>query len=90
METSINKNGCSTCEVGKEKYTTFEHRGKTYYQYDYRHTAGRLFSTTGSSVAAGRASRDLRLKVRYLGTEYSNIRGALRRATTDRKEPHHG
>lgn len=60
---SINdKNGCSTCKAGEENYSTFEHRGKTYYQYDYRHTDGRLFSTTGSSLDSCRAKRDLWLK----------------------------
>ena len=58
METSINKNGCSTCEVGKEKYTTFEHRGKTYYQYDYRHTDGELFSTVAKTLDECRRRRD--------------------------------
>lgn len=62
METSINKNGCSTCEAGKEKYATFEHRGKTYYQYDYRKENGELFSCVGSSLDSCRAKRDLWLK----------------------------
>ena len=62
METSINKNGCSTCDVGKEKTTTVAHYGKTYYQYDYRHTDGSLFSTTGPSLDCCRAKRDLWLK----------------------------
>lgn len=38
------KNGCSTCQPGKEQYETFTNRGKRYYQYDYRHTSGDLFS----------------------------------------------
>jgi hypothetical protein len=44
---SINQNGCSICEKGKEKYTKCvlgAFRGTVYYQYDYRHTDGELFS----------------------------------------------
>ncbi len=43
---SINdKNGCSTCEEGKENYTIFiagAFKGTEYYQYDYRHTNGEV------------------------------------------------
>ncbi len=38
------KNGCSACLLGKEQYETFTHRGEKYYQYDYRHANGELFS----------------------------------------------
>jgi hypothetical protein len=50
---SINKNGCSVCEQGKENYTTFiagAFRGTEYYQYDYRHMDGELFSTVAKSL----------------------------------------
>lgn len=50
---SINKNGCSVCEHGKENYTTFSfsHRPKQmFYQYDYRHTDGELFSTVAQTL----------------------------------------
>lgn len=43
---SINENGISVCQAGKENYTTFvagAFRGKEYIQYDYRTPAGELF-----------------------------------------------
>lgn len=58
---SINSNGCSVCEQGKEIYTTFRpaHRPRqTYYQYDYRHTDGELFSTVAVSLEECRERRD--------------------------------
>jgi hypothetical protein len=58
---SINSNGCSVCEAGKENYTTFRptHRSKqTFYQYDYRHTDGELFSTVALTLAECRTRRD--------------------------------
>ena len=59
---SINdNNGCSVCEQGKENYTTFRfaHRPKqTFYQYDYRHTDGELFSTVAPTLAECRTRRD--------------------------------
>ena len=50
---SINNKGCSVCEQGKENYATFiagAFRGTEYYQYDYRHTDGELFSTVAKSL----------------------------------------
>lgn len=58
---SINSNGCSVCEQGQENYTTFRpaHRPRqTYYQYDYRHTDGELFSTVAVSLEECRERRD--------------------------------
>lgn len=58
---SINHNGCSVCEQGKENYTTFRpvHRPRQiYYQYDYRHTDGELFSTVAISLEECRERRD--------------------------------
>ncbi len=59
---SINQNGCSVCETGKENYTTFiagAFRGTEYYQYDYRHTANsELFSCIGKSLEECREKRD--------------------------------
>lgn len=58
---SINKNGCSVCEQGKENYTTFiarAFRGTEYYQYDYRHTDRELFSTVAKSLEECRKQRD--------------------------------
>lgn len=63
METnSINNNGCSVCEQGKENYTTFRpaHRPKqTFYQYDYRDDMdGLLFSTVAPTLEECRSRRD--------------------------------
>lgn len=58
---SINHNGCSVCEQGKENYTTIiagAFRGTEYYQYDYRHTDGELFSTVAKSLEECRKRRD--------------------------------
>ncbi len=58
---SINHNGCSVCETGKENYTTFiagAFRGAEYYQYDYRHTDGELFFTVAKSLEQCRKERD--------------------------------
>ena len=59
---SINdQNGCSTCQPGKENYTTFVaggFRGTIYYQYDYRHTNGDLFSCVEKSLEECRNERD--------------------------------
>ena len=58
---SINNKGCSVCEQGKENYTTFiagAFRGTEYYQYDYRHTDGELFSTVAKSLEECRKRRD--------------------------------
>ena len=63
---SINNNGCSVCEQGKESYITFRpaHRPKQiFYQYDYRHTAdGELFSTVAPTLEECRTRRDEWLK----------------------------
>ena len=63
---SLNKNGVSITQTpGEEKFVKCclgAFRGQAYFQYDYRHTDGRLFSTTGSSVDSCRAKRDLWLK----------------------------
>lgn len=59
---SINNNGCSVCEQGKENYTIFiagAFRGAEYYQYDYRHAlTGELFSTVAKSLEECRKRRD--------------------------------
>lgn len=59
-EKSINVNGCSVCEEGKENYTTViagAFRGTEYYQYDYR-INGELFSTVAKSLEECRKRRD--------------------------------
>ncbi|GHV48286.1 hypothetical protein FACS1894181_03610 [Bacteroidia bacterium] len=58
---SINANGCSVCEAGKEKYTKCvlgAFRGTIYYQYDYRSKDGELFTTLQETLELCRAKRD--------------------------------
>jgi hypothetical protein len=58
---SINQNGRSVCRAGEENYTTFRpvHRPDTvFYQYDYRHKDGELFSTVGQTLDECREKRD--------------------------------
>ena len=67
-EKSINQNGCSVCVTGEENYTTFRpsHRpNKLYYQYDYRHTNGELFSTVASTLEECRKKRDKWLQEKH-------------------------
>ncbi len=46
---SINENGCSVCQPGKENYTTYTtklgRKRMRMYQYDYRTESGELFLT---------------------------------------------
>lgn len=51
-------NGCSTCQNGQENYEEFTQNRKTYIQYDYRHTNGKLFSCVAKSLDAARIKRD--------------------------------
>ena len=58
---SINNNSGSILEQGKESYATYiagAFRGTEYYQYDYRHTNGELFSTVAKSLEECRKQRD--------------------------------
>ena len=58
---SINQNGCSVCKSGEENYTTFSpaHRpNSVFYQYDYRHTNGELFTTVAPTLEQCRNRRD--------------------------------
>ena len=58
---SINSNGCSVCETGKENYTTFRPANRpkqTFYQYDYRHIDKDLFSTIAKTLEECRLRRD--------------------------------
>jgi hypothetical protein len=58
---SINQNGCSVCRAGEENYTTFRpahHPNTIFYQYDYRHKNGELFSTVGQTLDECREKRD--------------------------------
>jgi hypothetical protein len=61
QENSINQNGCSVCPKGQEKYVRCvlgAFRGNIYYQYDYRHTDGELFSTLKETLEQCRDLRD--------------------------------
>lgn len=53
---SLNKNGVSITQTpGDEKFVKCclgAFRGQIYYQYDYRHTDGELFSTVAKTLAA--------------------------------------
>lgn len=54
MANSINVNGCSVCQPGRENYTSFTAKigRKTVkrWQYDYRTESGELFSCVGESL----------------------------------------
>lgn len=73
---SINQNGCSVCEQGKENYTIFiagAFRGTEYYQYDYRHTDGELFSTVAKSLKECRSRRDEWLQKKNVSQQISEF-----------------
>lgn len=59
---SINKNGCSVCQPGKESYCTYNTRLKgkrvRMYQYDYRTESGELFACIASTLTKCREKRD--------------------------------
>jgi hypothetical protein len=58
---SINHNGCSVCRRGEENYTTFRPahcKNRVFYQYDYRHTDGKLFSTVAHTLEQCKDRRD--------------------------------
>ena len=60
-ENSINQNGCSVCKAGEENYTKFRPAhspNSIFYQYDYRHKDGELFSTVATTLEQCRAKRD--------------------------------
>lgn len=70
MKTDVN--GCSTCQTGTEHYEEvpeffYRDRLKTkkFFQYDYRHTDGKLFSTVAPSLGECRQRRDEWLAKRY-------------------------
>ena len=62
MEKKITENGISICVVaGTENYTPFHpaHRPRnTFYQYDYRHIDGELFSCVAPTLAECRNKRN--------------------------------
>lgn len=55
---SINENGCSVCQPGKENYTTYTtklgRKRVRMYQYDYRTENGELFSCCSPTLEACR------------------------------------
>lgn len=52
-------NGVSVCATGQENNERFEaRRGKWFYQYDYRHTDGELFSVVLPTLDGCREHRD--------------------------------
>lgn len=59
---SINENGCSVCQPGKENYTTYTTKfGRNrvrMYQYDYRIEGGDLFSCCAPTLEKCREKRD--------------------------------
>ena len=63
---SLNRNGVSITQTpGEEKYVKFRSgaftgafKGRTFYQYDYRHTDGELFSTVAKTLAECRRKRN--------------------------------
>ena len=73
---SLNHNGCSVCEKGQEKYVKCvlgAFRGRTYYQYDYRHTDGELFSTLKPTLEQCRELKDKWLQVKNQERLYPTI-----------------
>ena len=63
---SLNKNGVSITQTpGEEKFVKCclgAFRGQIYYQYDYRHTDGELFSCVAPTLENARKRRDSWLK----------------------------
>ena len=59
---SLNKNGVSITQTpGEEKFVKCHlgaFRGQIYFQYDYRHTDGELFSCVKPTLDECRAARD--------------------------------
>lgn len=59
MANSINVNGCSVCQPGRENYTSFRakigRKSVKRWQYDYRTASGELFSCVGESLDNCRA-----------------------------------
>ena len=59
---SLNRNGVSITQTpGEEKFVKFRScafRERTFYQYDYRHTDGELFSIVAKTLTECRRRRD--------------------------------
>jgi hypothetical protein len=75
-ENSISHNGCSVCGNGEEKYTRCvlgAFRGSFYYQYDYRHKDGELYSTLKETLDECRAGRDKWVQAKNYKRLYPSI-----------------
>ena len=59
---SLNRNGVSITQApGEEKFVKYRpvtFKGRIFYQYDYRHTDGELFSCVKPTLDECRAARD--------------------------------
>ena len=59
---SLNRNGVSITQTpGEEKFLKYHpvaFKGRIFYQYDYRHTDGELFSCVKPTLDECRAARD--------------------------------
>ena len=59
---SLNKNGVSITQTPREekfvKFRSGAFKGRTFYQYDYRHTDMELFSTVAKTLDECRRRRD--------------------------------
>ena len=59
---SLNRNGVSITQApGEEKFVKYRpvaFKGRIFYQYDYRHTDGELFSCVKPTLNECRAARD--------------------------------
>ena len=55
---SLNRNGVSITQTPGEENRSGAFKGRTFYQYDYRHTDGELFSTVAKTLAECRRRRN--------------------------------
>lgn len=59
---SLNRNGVSITQApGEEKFVKYRlvaFKGRIFYQYDYRHTDGKLFSTVAKTLTKCRYRRN--------------------------------
>ena len=66
---SINKDGCSVCQPGKENYCTYStklnRKRVRMYQYDYRTESGDLFATVAPTLVECREKRDTWLNIKH-------------------------
>lgn len=60
------RNGCSTCPVGEERFEMFKSvlSKRVSVQYDFRHPVYGLFSTVAPSLFDARGRRDVWLSAR--------------------------